>query len=126
MAASTCALGCSQQAGPNVPLRKPRWSRKYALTPMAVALLRVFCTEPQYSVVMGPQARKTSSSLPYTLWALSTNSWYASTNFDVLAASPSLVPRLMTNASGVHCEKSHVLASFVGPVASVLVQTSGT
>ena len=48
IAVSTSTLGWPQQAGPNVPFRKPRWSRKWALIPAAAAAVTISCTGSQY------------------------------------------------------------------------------
>ena len=53
IAVSTSMPGWPQHAGPNVPLRKPRWSRKCALTPTAVTAAITDCTGVQYLHVHG-------------------------------------------------------------------------
>ena len=52
IAVSTSMLGWPQHAGPNVPFRKPRWSRKCALTPWAFTVeITPSCTQPRLRVV---------------------------------------------------------------------------
>ena len=52
IAVSTSMLGWPQHAGPNVPFRKPRWSRKCALTPWAFTVeITPSCTQPRNRVV---------------------------------------------------------------------------
>ena len=52
IAVSTSMLGWPQHAGPNVPFRKPRWSRKCALTPWAFAVeITPSYTQPRKRVV---------------------------------------------------------------------------